>query len=73
MVVDGQLQALAALSPGRAGVPIGGGWVSPRVWTSYGEEKIPCLHRVPNPGPSLPPVASSYTDYAIPISYRKGI
>jgi hypothetical protein len=64
MRVSGELHALAALSPGkRPGTHCIGGWVCPRAGLDG------CGKSRPPPGfdpRTVQPVASRYTDYAIP-------
>jgi hypothetical protein len=65
MGVGGQLHAPAALPPGkRPGTHCIGDWVDPRAGLDGCEKCLP--HRESIPGPSVQPVASRYTDYAIP-------
>jgi hypothetical protein len=64
MEVSGQLQAPAALPPGKEPLVIGG-WVGPRaVLDSVVKRKIPSLRWEANPRtPIVHPVAQRYTDF----------
>jgi hypothetical protein len=70
MEVIGQLHAQAALLPGKEPpVPMGleAGWTPEPVWTTWRGEKS-CPYRDSNTDPSaVEPVASRYTDCAIPL------
>jgi hypothetical protein len=65
MVVGGQRHALAALAPGKSpGTPCIGGWVGP------GADLDGCGKSCLSPGfdpRTVQPVASRYTNYAIPL------
>jgi hypothetical protein len=68
MEVSGQRHVPAALTPGRAPVPIGGGWVGPRAGLE-GFSRRQNLLPPPWIEPwTFQPVASRYTYYAIPAS-----